>query len=106
MKRTVVSTLLASLIVFGCGDDDSASDTQAFCDVMARGHETGAPPDAEGFKKLEELAPTEIRDDVSRAADLFRQKGSDVIDDPEFQRIDVAVEDWEAENCPGADQTE
>lgn len=72
----------------------------------ARGHATGAPPDADGFEKLEALAPDEVRGDVSAAARLFRQQGSEAFDDPEFQRIELAIEDWEAENCHDADASD
>lgn len=106
MKRTLVATLGAALIIVSCGDDDAASDPQAFCEFMARGHETGAPPDADGFEKLEELAPRAISPKVSVGARLFREKGSDAFDDPEFQRVEVAIEEWEAENCHGSGDTE
>lgn len=98
----LVAALGASLIIAGCGDDEPASDTQAFCDFMARGHATGAPPDADGFQEMEALAPDEIRRDVNAAARMFRQQGPDAFDDPEFRRIELAIEEWEAESCHDA----
>jgi hypothetical protein len=106
MKRALVAALAASLIIVSCGEVDPAPDAQAFCEFMARGHETGSPPDADAFEKLEELAPKEIRRRVSVGARLFREKGSDAFNDPEFQRVEVAVEEWEAKNCHGAGHAE
>ncbi|MBW3576017.1 MAG: hypothetical protein KY450_14490 [Actinobacteria bacterium] len=76
--------------------------TLAYCEASAELDEQEGPPTPEQLQGLSEVAPDEIKEDVDLVVEKLGEQGMNAFGDPEVTEAIGRVEDWEADNCPGA----
>ncbi|HEV2068899.1 MAG TPA: hypothetical protein VGR26_03805 [Acidimicrobiales bacterium] len=120
--RTLIAVATVGIFaVAACGDDadetatttttSTTSTTEAeqtdeavlaYCERAAELDEQEGPPTPEQLQGLSEAAPDEIKEDVDLVVEKFGEQGMNAFGDPEVTEALDRVEDWEADNCPGA----
>ncbi len=99
-RLAVVATVLASpLFLLGCGDDGGGGDLAAYCAFSEELDESEDVPSNDQFDRLADLAPSEIRDEVSRAVGIIKDEGEAAFGNDQFLEDIAAIEAFEEANC-------
>lgn len=118
-KRSIAALTIGVFAVTACGNgaDETATTTSnttstteaeqpdealAYCEKAVEINDQDGPPTPEQLHELSEVAPDDIKEDVDLTAEKFIEQGVNAFGDPEFNEAIGRVEEWEAENCPGA----
>lgn len=93
----------------GDGDDDAAAgeidpEFAEYCAAAAELDEQDGPPTEEQLRALVALAPDEIAEDLTLAAEAFIERGEAALDDPVVGESFQRVEEFEAEACGREDE--
>lgn len=128
MRRLRTLIAIATVGIFAataCGDDadETATTTTssttsttaaeqtdeavlAYCEASAELDEQEGPPTPEQLQGLSETAPDEIKEDVDLVVEKVGEQGMNAFGDAEVTEAIGRIEDWEADNCPGAGDDE
>ncbi len=101
-RLAVAATALAAspAILLGCGDDDGGGDVAAYCALSQELDQAEDFPSNDELDRLADLAPSEIRDEVSRAVGIIKVEGAEAAFGNEQFLEDVgAIEAFEDANC-------
>jgi uncharacterized Zn finger protein (UPF0148 family) len=109
--RSILAALgVVSLVAFGaaCGDDDGGGDDlAAYCAKVAEFEAMDEQPSDEELDEIIDLAPEEVRDDVSTLVEALKAD-----EEPEGEELDTVLEAeeritaFEEENCGTGEATD
>lgn len=75
----------------------------AYCEASAELDNQEGTPTEEQLGELSQLAPEEIKEDIDLVTERFVAEGMNAFGDPEVNEAIGRIEEWEQQNCPGAD---